>query len=59
MNRYILATYKIENGFMKDFKVREYSNDKERLLYIAESERFNEEIKHGYTIAIYEENVTL
>lgn len=59
MNKYILVTYKIVNGFMRDFKVREYSNVKERLLYLAESKLFNDEVKNGYTIAIYEENVTL
>lgn len=34
MTNYYLITYNIHNGFMKDIKVLERSNNKERLEYI-------------------------
>lgn len=55
MDRFMLVRYKIENGFLRDFKVLEYSNNKERLEYILQSMRYSELKEKGYIIKVWKE----
>lgn len=51
--RYILVGYKLENGFIRDFKVIEYHDCKERLEYLMTCSKCEELKEKGFVIGIY------
>ena len=55
--KYILIAYKMSHGFRSNEVILEMANDKDRLLYLKECERYEHYRKAGYTLAIYEFNM--
>ena len=53
MGEYILVFYKLHNGFAHDKKILESSNSKNRLIYIAESTRYQEYKDKGYKYSVF------
>lgn len=51
--QYILVGYKVVNGFIRDFKVIEYHDCKERLEYLMTCSQCKELKEKGYIIDIY------
>lgn len=49
----ILVAYKVENGFMRESKILEYSNCYEALEYILNSHRYDAYKNDGYKLVIY------
>lgn len=50
----IIVAYKVENGFMRDKKILEYSSNRESLEYLIEcSTRYDDYKNKGYKLAIY------
>lgn len=50
----IIVAYKVENGFMRDKKILEYSSHREHLEYLIEhSTRYDDYKNKGYKLAIY------
>ena len=53
MGDYILVFYTLHNGFAHDIKVVESSNSKNRLIYIAESTRYQNYKDKGYVYSVF------
>ena len=49
----IIVAYKVENGFMRESKILEYSNNRERLEYLIDSARYDEYKNKGYKLVVY------
>lgn len=55
MNKnYILVSYKIVNGFTREFKLIEESNCKERLEYLMTCKKYQDLQDNGYILSIFE-----
>lgn len=54
MGQFILVFYKLENGFARNIKVVETSNSRNRLIYIAESARYNNYKEEGYIYNVFQ-----
>ena len=51
--KYILVSYRLENGFVRNLKVLEYSNFKERLEYLMSCDKYQALINQGYILDIF------
>ena len=56
-NEYVLVSYKLVNGFIREFKLIEHSNCKERLEYLMTCKKCEELKENGYTLDIYKKEI--
>ncbi len=53
-NQHIIVAYKFDNGYMRECKILEYSNNRERLEYLIDcTNRYDGYKKGGYRLAVY------